>query len=142
MIDEGLVMTARDGDENANDGALSEKIKLLEMFDIFHAESQNRANLICIVTSVDSGKIYARRITTQENCSFDRETGLADAAPDKSEAIIRSVAPLPIEIHQTLVGLDRRYRLGGKSLENARLSESEKKALLFVDEFYLGNPHK
>jgi len=129
-------MVEKDGDKNISDRALMEKIKLLEVFDIFHAESQNGASLICIVVGVDSRKIYARRITTQENCIFDRETGLADAAPGESEAIIKSVSPLPIEIYQTMIGLDRRYRLGGKSLGDAKLTDNEKKALLFIDEFY------
>lgn len=115
---------------------LLEKIKLLDVFDIFHAESQNGASLVCVVTRVDSEIIYARRITTQENCNFDRETGLADAAAGESEAIITSVEPLPIEIYQVMIGLDRRYRLSGKSLEYAKLTDDEKKALLFIDDFY------
>ncbi|WP_168879396.1 hypothetical protein [Rhizobium sp. P28RR-XV] len=122
--------------QNLNENSLIEKIKLLEVLDIFHAESKNGASLVCIVTHVDSKKIYARRITTQENCNFDRETGLAVAAPGESEAIIKSVKTLPIEIYQIMTGLDRRYRLGGKGLEDAKLTHDEKKALLFIDEFY------
>lgn len=109
------------------DDNLIEKLNFLKVSDIFYGESGNGAILICVVTRLDDNKIYSRRITTQDDCVFDRKTGLANRNPGESEAIITSVEPLPAEIYQILIGLDRRYRAG----EDAKLTTDEKRALLF-----------
>ena len=47
----------------------------LDVGDIFHAEYPNGAKCICLVLSVNDATIDARRVTSQENLEFDRQTG-------------------------------------------------------------------
>jgi hypothetical protein len=46
---------------------------------------------------------------------------------------------LPVDHHNTFLGIDRKYRLGFR-IEDAKLSEAEIKALLFAAEHYPANP--
>ena len=116
--------------------------------DIFHAKYPNGASCICLVLAVDKTTIHARRVTTQQSISFNRRTGIEEVAPDKPQAVIDSVAPLPLEIHHTFLGLDRRYKdlmamdaaSRFKDLEPHKLTEAEKTALRFVDTYYTSNP--
>ena len=50
-----------------------------------------------------------------------------------------SVKPLPQEVHQAFLELDRRYRLGGDP-ERFKLLDAEKRALNFVASYYPENP--
>jgi len=47
----------------------------LDVGDIFHAEYPNGASCVCRVLSVNEAAIHARRMTTQENLEFERQTG-------------------------------------------------------------------
>jgi hypothetical protein len=100
--------------------------------DLFHATSTNGASILCIATGIGETTINARRLLVFEYLSFDRVTGNADGS------VIDSVAPLPIDIHNVLMSLDRRHRLG-RSLADAKLTDAEKKALLFIADFYPAN---
>jgi hypothetical protein len=51
----------------------------LDIGDIFHAEYPNGAKCICLVLLVDDRTIQARRVTSQENLEFDRQTGVEKA---------------------------------------------------------------
>lgn len=110
--------------------------------DIFHAEAPNGASLICLVVSTSETAIHARRVTTQEDLTFDRKTGISE------DGVIDSVAPLPAEIHDTFLALDNKYKALMEIDEKDRfkdpgkfaLSAAEKKALLFIDEHYSANP--
>jgi hypothetical protein len=82
-------------------------IRKLVVGDLFHARSTNSASLTCLVTAVDDATIYARRIHTQQDVEFDRRTGLEGG---KSDTKIDCVAPLPPEIRNILLALDRRYQ--------------------------------
>ena len=120
----------------------------LAVGDIFHAEYPNGASCICLVLSVSETTICARRVTTQENLTFNRRTGLEEVAADQPQAVIDSVAPLPPEVHtvflemnkkyETLMSMDETSRFA--DLERHKLTEAEKKALLFVSEHYPSNP--
>jgi hypothetical protein len=120
----------------------------LSVGDIFHAEYPNGASCICLVLAVEKTTLHARRVTTQQNISFNRRTGIEENAPDQPQAVIDSVAPLPLEIHHTFLGLDRRYKdlmamdeaSRFRDLEPHKLTEAEKKALRFVDTYYASNP--
>ena len=115
----------------------------LDVGDIFHAEAPNGASLICLVLSVDQTTIQARRVTTQENLEFNRQTGVAQDGD-----VINSVAHLPIDIHNVFLGLDQKYRLlmgmdkkhRFEDPERLKLTDAEKKALLFVGRHYASNP--
>jgi hypothetical protein len=63
--------------------------------------------LTCLVTAVDEATIHARRIHTQQDVLFDRTTGVKVG---NAGTTIDCATPLPSEIHNILVGLDRRYQ--------------------------------
>lgn len=120
----------------------------LSVGDIFHAEYPNGASCICLVLSVDKTTIYARRVTTQQSLVFDRQTGIEDVAADQPQAVIDSVAPLPPEMHNTFLEMNKKYETlmamdetsRFEDLERHKLSESEKQALSFVYTHYPSNP--
>jgi hypothetical protein len=89
---------------------------------------------ICIVTGVSQSTIDARRLLVLEHFSFDRVTGIES----ESGRVIHSVAPLPLDVQNVLIALDRRHRLG-RSPADAKLTETEKAALLFIADFYNTN---
>ena len=106
----------------------------LAVGEIFHATGGNGASLICLVTAVTEKTIQVRTVTTQLSLDFDRETGVGRWG--KGTGVIDSIAPLPADIRDALLGLDRRYAAGG----NPKLLDTEKRALLFVGSFYAANP--
>lgn len=108
--------------------------------DLFHAAHMNGATRICIVTSVETAKLSARAITTQETYSFDRSTGESSPADD-DEAVckIDSLHPLEANIRIHLLEIDRRYRSCAQ-LDQLRLSKVEQRALLDAAAFFASNP--
>src|SRR5262245_30483286 len=105
--------------------------------DIFHAScSSSDASLICLVEEVSEDRIVARRITTQDRLSFDRTTGRDTR--DKAACAIDSTAPLPVPIHNTLLGLERKMRLQSDP-EKFKLDRDEREALMFVGPYYRSN---
>jgi hypothetical protein len=123
-------------------------LRNLSVGDIFHAEYPNGASCICLVSSVEGMTIYAKRVTTQENLSFNRATGVEDVHPGQPQATIDSVAPLPPDIHNTFLEMNRKYETlmsmdeasRFQDLERHKLSEAEKKALNFIHSHYASNP--
>jgi hypothetical protein len=114
--------------------------------NIFHAQAPNGASLICLVTSISQDTIQARRVTSHETLEFDRVTGLEKVAEGEPVAVINSIKPLPPEVHDVFVALDRKYGAvhGKKEVfeqnpEYFRLSKTEKDALLFIDTHYSSN---
>jgi len=97
--------------------------------DIFHASCSNEASLICLVEEVSENRIVARRMTTQERLSFDRFTGREIG--DRAACAIDSTAPLPVPIHNILLGLERKMRLQ-RDPEKFKLDRDEREALMFV----------
>ncbi len=110
------------------------KLWTLAVGDIFHGEGSNGASLICLVTAMTAATIHAHTMTTQFDLEFDRVTGVCKWGT--GTGIINSIAPLPADIRETLLGLDQRYLSGGEG----RLSDAEKRALIFVASFYPANP--
>jgi len=122
-------------------------LSTLRVGDIFHAQAPNGASLICLVTSISQDTIWARRVTSQETLEFDRVTGLEKVAEGEPAAVIDSIEPLPLEVHNVFVALDRKYGAvhGKKKVfehnpEYFKLSKTEKDALLFIDTHYSSNP--
>lgn len=109
----------------------------IDVGDIFHAEHPNGASLICLTVSVTDAMIVARTVTTQQYYEFNRETGVARAGA--VECVIDSVAPLPGDIHNVMLGIDRKFGTE-RHLERFKLTEDEKRALVFVASFYPANP--
>jgi hypothetical protein len=115
--------------------------------DIFHAEYPNGASCICLALAVNDAIIQAKRVTTQENLVFDRQTGLERDSNAQSLAVIDSVAPLPSEIRSVFLEMDKKNRelmamdeeSRFKDLERLKLTGAEKKALSFVHSHYSSN---
>ncbi|MDR3557338.1 MAG: hypothetical protein P4L55_21495 [Syntrophobacteraceae bacterium] len=110
--------------------------------DIFHGECPNGASLICLVTSVSETVIEARTVTTQLHFQFDRQTGIAEWGDEPVICTIDSVAPLPMEIHKVMLGIDRKFRQehDPDDPDRFKLSDAEKRALIFVASHYPSNP--
>lgn len=113
-----------------------EYLAKIDVGDIFHAQSLNGARLACLATSITGKKICSRVITTQVYVEFDAISG--EGQYGKYKCRIDSIAPLPVDIHNTMLGIDRKSRLEFEE-DRFRLTESEKKALLFLDAHYDGN---
>jgi hypothetical protein len=111
------------------------KLSRLVAGDIFHAECPSGASLICLVEAITNEKIEARRVTTQDHVTFELSTGLSLPDNGETRCMIDSIAPLPVDIHNVMLGLDRKMRL-----RFAKLDRAEKDALLFVADFYPANP--
>lgn len=110
----------------------------LAIGDIFHAESPNGASLICLVTSLTDTSIRARTVTTQLCLQFDRRTGIAEWGDQSVPCTIDSVAPLPADIHDIILGIDVKFRSEHET-EQLKLNDAEKRALLYVDSHYSSN---
>lgn len=107
--------------------------------DIFHAEAESGGSLICLALSVTGTSIHARTITTQMSFEFDRLTGVAEWGGAGIRCTIDSVALLPPEIRQTLLDMDRKFRVE-RDPYKLRLTEAEKQALVFVASHYPAHP--
>jgi hypothetical protein len=115
----------------------------LAVGDIFHAVSPSAPSMICLITAMSEGTFEARTVTHQFHFTFDRQTG--KGVPHREdprfdfECTIDSVSPLPVDIHNTLLGLDRKMRLAHDS-ESFKLDGAERQALIFVGRFYPEHP--
>jgi hypothetical protein len=111
----------------------------LTVGDVFHASSRpDGPSLICLTVSVTETTIQARRITTQEDLEFDRQTG-AEKCDDGRVSRIDSVAPLPLAVLNVILGIDRKYRLL-QDPEQAKLTDAEIKALMYTGPHYASSP--
>jgi hypothetical protein len=119
-------------------------LRKLAVRDIFHARSPDGASLVCLVTSVDDGTIYARRIHTQDDVRFDRTTGLRMPS---ARTRIDCVTPFPPEIHDIFLEMDRKYggltALTGQgvelTLDQTRMTSDEKRANLSINAHVAAN---
>jgi hypothetical protein len=127
-------------------------LRMIGMGDIFHDEDAAGPTRICLTLSVTDATILARAVTTQEVIEFDRRTGVAIHHSHSTlyRYVIDSVAPLPSDIHEIILSLDRKYREGEcrraeepnwqpPSSESA-LTREQIRGLLFVADFYQANP--
>jgi hypothetical protein len=112
-------------------------LRKLDAGDVFHATAPNGASLICLTLRATKFSIHAKRITTQSHHAFDPVTGMEQSEPIPS--IIDSVARLPPDILEALLGLDRVYSRGWQE-EHHKLTSEEKRALLFIGGFYRAHP--
>lgn len=101
--------------------------------DFIHGRCPDGPTLICLVESIDFHRIQTRSITTQRRYTFDVDTGLTN--DDGVLCTIDSIAPLPLDVHHVLLGLDRRMRLGELPPNRAEIE-----ALIFINHFYPAHP--
>jgi hypothetical protein len=127
----------------------------IEVGDIFRAEGKKGGRgpkRVCLALSITENVIVARAIATQDILEFDRRTGIAvqQFYGVTSEWVITSVTPLPTDIHEIMLGLDRRFqeetdqRAENPDLvrapEDTHLTKEQIRGLLFLDDFYRANP--
>src|SRR5262245_44353550 len=88
------------------------KLSKLVPGDIFHACFPGReGSYICLVEAMTEQTVVSRRITTQERFEFELATGLELPASHEVRCAIDSIAPLPVDIHNVMLGLERKMRL-------------------------------
>jgi hypothetical protein len=122
----------------------------LTVGDIFHADCPNGAHLICLATSVTETTIHARSVTNDQYMEFDRKTGtgIVTWRERKTPCTIYSASPLPEDVRNIILEMDRKTRLAETS-ENWSaqdeskpwLNEEERKALLYVAKYHRRSVH-
>jgi hypothetical protein len=120
-------------------------LQALAVGDVFHGRSPNGASLICLVTDVTETTICARRITTQDDREFDRQTGMS---LDDVGSRIDCVAPLPPNVHVVLLAYDQRgqevaalFRSGSRPPdEQYRPTPEERQAFQYLRDHVAANP--
>jgi hypothetical protein len=111
----------------------------------FQTRSPNGASLVCLVTVLEDDTIYARRIHTQDDERFDRNTGVELG---KLHTKIDCVAPFPSDIRNIFMEMDRKYQelmslvRQGVELtpEQTKMTPDEKRANLSIDRHISANP--
>jgi hypothetical protein len=105
--------------------------------DIFEVASAMRPNFVCLVETVSDRTLRAGNVMGGEHFDFDRRSGVAVTA--EGEFAIVSIEPLPTEMYDVLMGLNRKMRLT-LDRERLKLTAEEKSALLFLSGFYAKHP--
>lgn len=115
-------------------------LRKIAVGDFFRTTSPNQASLPCLALEVTTDSIRARSIASRFDLKFDRTSGIAAFSEYERnvDCIIDSLAPLPPDVHRVMLGLDRKY--ASPSEESEKLTEDEKRALVFVARFYPQNP--
>ncbi len=93
---------------------------------------------LLLVYAVDKNGIRARHVTTQTTFEFHRDgrTGPLDGG---GHCAIVSIARLPPEQHEIVIGLDRKMRMGREHPDFV-LSKAEIEFLLTYDRFFKTHP--
>ena len=110
-----------------------ELLGALEIGDIFAADH------LCLVVSIENDTIHARRLIVSQSRSFNRATGEETTEGRIGRSEVSSVEPLPADIHDMILWLDRKNRLL-TDMSKAKLTDAEKHALLFVSDHHAANP--
>jgi hypothetical protein len=128
--------------------ARDEALRSISAGDLIRASAGSGASFVCLALQIKERTIFARRITTQSVHEFDRATGVEDL--DGVPVTINSVAKLPADVREILLGLDRKYREAEYRYaedpewnlpeDEARLTKEEIYGLLFVGDFYRAHP--
>ena len=118
--------------------------------DMFHASIRGRTDgpsYPCLALQVREDAIFARRMTTQSVHWFDRTTGVEI---DDDRLVIDSVAPLPEDIREIMLSIDRLFREAEHrhaeepdwvpAENHFHQSKEQIRAHLFIGEFYAAHP--
>ena len=116
-------------------------LRKIAVGDIFHATAPNGASLICLALTVTETTIHAKAVTSDFQFEFDRATGAVEWKfhGHKIPCIIDSVAPLPADIHQVMLGLDRKSADPSPEKDSG-LNDAECRGLVFAARYYPANP--
>lgn len=118
-------------------GSIKEQLSYLVVGDIIFGTWPDGGTLLCLITELSGGLIITRRLLSGGTIVFDAETGRK--VKPENISYIASIAPLPLDIYQTFMNLDRRHRLLQKE-EDGLLTDVEKKALFWIADYYPANP--
>jgi len=115
----------------------------LAVGDIFHVGFPNGARPICLIVFVDENLIRARSVTSEQHFEFDRQTGAGIAVwgDQRTPCTILSTLPLPVDIHNIILGIDRKTRLEEDEAKPL-LDDDEKRALLYVAKHLRSQGHE
>src|SRR5882757_3573631 len=99
----------------------------LSVGDIFHADCPNGAHLICLATSVTETTIHARSITNDQYMELDRNAGagIVTWRERKTPCAIYSTLPLPEDIRNIILEMDRKTRLAERPTDRSAPDESQ-----------------
>jgi hypothetical protein len=124
-------------------------LRKIAVGDIFHASVglDNGPSYPCLALQVREDAIFARRMTTQSVHWFDRTTG---AEIDDDRIVIDSVEPLPDDIREIMLSIDRLFREAEyweaeepdwvPSENHFHQSKDQIRAILFIADFYPAHP--
>ncbi len=118
-------------------------LRRVALGDLFSADTEFGGTVLCLALAVTSDCIVARDIGRDGELRFDRASGVAPWPHDEGRTVstIRSIAPLPPEVHETFLHYDRRQRPGRPlTPEEIKLTEAEKQAFVFIYDFYPAHP--
>ena len=109
--------------------------------DIFHATTPNNASLICLAEKITATTIHSRTMTSRYELEFDRRTGIAelDVEIERVRCTVDSVAPLPDQIREALLQLERMEAEAIKGRERRNLKKAEWQALAFAARYFPAN---
>lgn len=139
----------REGGRHVTCPIAQSRSRILPAATFFHASATNGASLLCLTMSVTGSTIQARNVATQIIYDFDRRTGIADWYVSWEHYIctIDSVAPLPADIHEIMLSIDRKGREGEyREAEDPdgpweyTLTDEERRGLLFISYFHPAFP--
>jgi len=115
----------------------------LEAGDLVCARTSGGARAVCRVLAVEAVVLHLREVAGGHVRAFDRRTGAAITRADETASAaageIVSVAPLPVDLHNAVLALDRRSRLAQGDAP-MRVTRAEAAVLLLLDAHYGINP--
>ncbi|WFT79555.1 hypothetical protein QA634_30830 [Methylobacterium sp. CB376] len=111
-----------------------ELLKMLVEGDIFHAKSYSGAKIMCLALNNDGIIIRARRICVPLIINFDCNTGVGKTDDDRCTYMIICISPLPADVHNEVLSIERKYRLETKQHKLA-LTKKELETIMFVSSF-------
>lgn len=119
----------------------SKKLAHLDTGDIFAARVEGGKSLPFLVVAAEVDSIKTRCMTSQFPLVFQRNDGVAVETRDGRTRVwrISCMQPLPLEIHNLMLSVDRRMRLGSNGTTNP-LDEGDIRALVFIHDFWDEHP--
>jgi len=115
------------------------RLSYLKPGDIFEAKSESGRSVVFLATDSGDSTIHSRSITMGFTVIFSKLAGTGKEAEMNICYSISSVEPLPIEMHNRMLHLDRKLRLAGTPSSNP-LTEQDKEALLYLSGHYSSFP--
>ena len=98
-------------------------LSAIKVGDVIYGVAAGGQEKLMLVYRTTPDTIYARHVTTQTKVEFDRD-GRSKRCEGGGSCTVVSVAPLPAEEHDVVLGLDCKMR-EAKELTDLRLTKAE-----------------